>query len=120
MNYHLKVALETDPREERLPVWARDKMTTLRHFAKQATEELTALKQGTKLSEFWLENWNDSQDRFYLPEHCRLMFRDAHTQLDLGKRTDQSKGRLTIYSLHGGLIVRPDASNVVTLESEKL
>ena len=36
-----------------------------------------------------------------------------------GQRNDGNKGWLTIYSLNGGLIIHPNASNVIDLESKK-
>lgn len=110
-------AMEADPREDKLPRWAVEKLQTLRHVTQGYADEIKGLTGKTVKSSFYLERFG-SPDRFYLPQGQRLIFEDAHSRIEITGRYGE-KGRLTIYSLENSLIVLPSASNVITVESGK-
>jgi hypothetical protein len=110
-------AMEVDPREDKLPKWAVEKLHTLRLVAQGYADEIKGLTGKTEKSAFYLERFG-SPDRFYLPQGQRLIFEEAHSRIEITARYGE-KGKLTVYSLENSLLVRPSASNVITVESEQ-
>lgn len=117
--YFVDKAAQVDPREEKLPAWVRDKMATLRRAAKEARDELTALKSGGSPGPLWLENWDD-QVRFYLPpEAGRLRYGDPAGGANIILYADsQRPGWLVAQGEGRGLIIAPSSSNVVLIRSQ--
>lgn len=73
--YFIDQAAEVDPREDKLPAWARDKLTTLRRAATDALSELRDIKEGREPTEFWIES-HDDDSRFYLPPRSQICWGD--------------------------------------------
>lgn len=116
--YFVDRALEVDPREDKLPVWAKEKLTTLRRAATEARNELGNLRGGTEPGRFWLEDWNHGQ-RFYLPKNAgRLMYGDPHTgsELEFSISSQSPEGWLSITG--HGVIVAPWVSNVLLIKGQ--
>ena len=118
--YFAAKALEIDPREDRLPAWARDKLSTMRRAASEAAAELAALKTGTEPASFWLQSWDDEK-RFYLPKNSgRVMFGQGETELQLSENFGGGGGYvgwLSVSGGPGGIVVAPHSSNVVLIRN---
>jgi hypothetical protein len=117
--YFLDQAIEIDPREEKLPAWARDKLKTMRRAATEACKELSDLRGGSPPGPLWLSDW-DGGKRFYLPAYAgQLCYGDPnaeHEELSLQAGHPQiSKDHLIITARNMVLTVRPHCSNVVML-----
>lgn len=69
--YFINKAAEVDPREEKLPAWARDKLETLRRATADAVAELRDLKGSAEPTDFWIESRDDGS-RFYLPPRSQI------------------------------------------------
>jgi len=112
----IEKALAADPREEKLPQWAREKLRDLRWAAQDAAKLLSELKLGAEASPFYLEKYSVGSPKFYLPKHSRFMFENGSNKLEICDQ--QQSPRLKIYAHDGALILHPVASNVVELECE--
>ena len=113
-------AIHPDPREDKLPVWAREAISGLRRCAMDAMTELAHLKSGTVPSPFYLQAW-DGDGRYYLPrESGRLMFsgEDREPLQLLLPQQESDKGWLTISGGTHGLIIKPVASNVLKVRNQ--
>ena len=123
LDFHVERALEVDPREEKLPVWARDKLDMMRRATNESRKALHDFMGGSEPGPFWLEPWSGAENRrrFYLPTSAgRLMFGDpAKTEEDFtisdGRGNSWGKeNHLTIVG-RDTLAVLPNASNVIQL-----
>jgi hypothetical protein len=115
--YFVDQATEVDVRESKLPVWAQDKLNTLRRAAIEARNELAQLRGATEPSLFWLDNWHGEGNRFYLPTHAgELNFASGDGELSLSTTNKQEPdGYLRVIG-RDGLIIKPWASNVVLIK----
>src|SRR3569833_306809 len=69
-----------EEREKSLPQWAQGKLEELRLRVSKAKSELTALREGSFESPFWLQRF-DERTRFYLPQFTgQLMYGDPLKQ----------------------------------------
>jgi hypothetical protein len=125
LDFHVERALEVDPREEKLPVWARDKLEMMRRATNESRKTLHDFMQGSEPGPFWLEPWSgvENQRRFYLPKNVgRLMFGDPNhpdEEFTISDGRGNSWGKdnhLTIVG-RNGLSVLPNASNVIQLKT---
>lgn len=117
--FHIDKALSEDPRESKLPAWAREKLTDMRRATTESVAQLSALKAGTERGPFWLDPW-DRIGRFYLPRSGgRLVFGDpdGKMSLDLSARIDSNDHWLDINSNGAGVIATPHASNVLRVRA---
>lgn len=118
-SYFVDRALEADPREVKLPAWAKSKLSDMRRATLDATRALDNLMAGTEPSSFWLESWEDNK-RFYLPQFAGcLMFKSAGTELQLLAGTNGMEGWLNISGSASGIIAAPRASNVLYVRNQE-
>lgn len=119
-DYFVDKAIEEDPRESKLPAWARDKLQTMRRATTEARAELHALKNGTEPGPFWLEGWGDGR-KFYLPRAGgRLMFKSGETSLQLTcGYNGHDEEWLNINGCSDGLIAAPHSSNVLLVKNSR-
>lgn len=117
---YVEMAEEVDEREQKLPVWAKDKLATMRRAVAESRAELAALKNGGAHGPFWLEGWG-GKDRWYLPREAgRLMYGkpDGEWELQLtGDLALRPKGFLNI-NARTSIIAMPSASNVLLVRNE--
>lgn len=126
LDFHVDRALEVDPREEKLPVWARDKLETMRRATNESRKTLHDFMTGSEPGPFWIEPWSgvETQRRFYLPSHVgRLMFGDPtkpdeEFMISDGKGNSWGKENLLTISGRNGLAVFPNASNMIQLSGD--
>jgi hypothetical protein len=110
-------AFEVDPREDKLPRWAQEKMATLRRATLDAVSAYDELREGTRRSSFYI--WDhDDQKRFYLPDRASLVFGDGDRSHNLGLYDggyNGDPGWLRV-SGDGEIMVKPQAANVVLIK----
>jgi hypothetical protein len=112
----------TPANEQRLPKWAQDRLESYRREIGSLRKELTQLRTGTAVSEFYSENWLGGDPRnpekFYLPQHGRLFYHD--TKLP-GYRLDMhaSPYGMCVLAPDGPLKILPSASNSVYIVSDR-
>lgn len=99
-------ALEVDPREAKLPVWARDKLRIMRAATTEARGNLAALRDGAEPGPFWFEHWDPQRrgERFYLPTTLgKLKFGDP-TEKDVSGQLEfkATAEGVEISTCHGG------------------
>lgn len=126
LDFHVEQALAVDPREEKLPAWARDKLAMMRRATNESRTTLHDLMEGSEPGPFWLEPWSgpDNPRRFYLPKYAgRLMFGDP-TKTDEDFTISDGRGNswglenhLTITG-RDRLAVLPNSSNVIQLSAD--
>lgn len=115
--YFIEQASASDPREAKLPAWARDKLDTLRRATSEAVTELSQLRGSTEPGPFWLDNWHNEGNRFYLPRAAgQLHFASAGGDLGLTNSGGQSPDGYLMIAGSGEIVVRPWASNVVLVK----
>lgn len=133
-DYFVGIALEIDPREAKLPAWAREKLKTMRSATTESRDELRALKEGTTPAPFWIENITErptNPRRFYLPAGCRIKWNpdqsngaELEEALEIANSTDRTHVRDGLLSVQcrGGqayLIVSPQDAGSVLIDTER-
>jgi len=111
-----------DPREARLPVWARDELDTLRRKVTDLQKALTTITECNKPAQFWVDLGPSSNTpgRFYL-QQPRMHF--GVDPMDDGFGTQhlqlihREEGGQHYLEINGkqALYVRPYASNVLRI-----
>lgn len=116
--YFVDQAMEVDPREAKLPVWAQNKLVALRRATSDARGELQQLKTGSEPGPFWLESWDDNE-RFYLPKYRGVLtFGDPATgrrELQFSQNPQAPDGWLYVTG-DDSVIAAPWAANVMLLK----
>lgn len=127
LNFHVERALEIDPREEKLPVWARDKLAAMRRATNETRNLLHEYMAGSEPGPFWFAPWTgDESKRFYLPKAAgRLMYgnpTEPDEQFTLSDGQGNSWGAENTLTIVGrsGLAVMPNCSNVVQIKAIEL
>jgi hypothetical protein len=126
LDYHVEQALNIDIREDKLPVWARDKMTAMRRATNESRTMLLEFMVGSEPGPFWFAPWSgDDTKRFYLPQHSgRLMYGDpasANEDFTISNGGNhRGKDDLLTIVAREGLAVLPNCSNVIQLKRVEL
>ena len=116
--YFIDSAAQIDERESKLPVWAQEKLNTLRKATTEACTELAQLRGATEPAPFWLDNWDKKGDRFYLPKNAgRLHFASSTGELSLLASGGQDPDGLLQIIGDNGVVVAPSSSNVVLIRA---
>jgi hypothetical protein len=105
--------LKPDPREERLPAWNRDLLTSLRHEVRRLQEALNATKGDHPDSNVTLQGV-PSGSSIRLPRNSKIQFKSNWGGIQVHHDLN---GRICIQA-DSSLLVRPNASNSLTVELE--
>jgi hypothetical protein len=118
LNVFVDRALEVDPREAKLPVWAKDKLDDMRRATIDATKALDLLMHGTEPSAFWLES-RENNKRFYLPRNIgQLKFQSGDSVITLMEGRNNMTDWLWVQG-DSSILVAPSSSNVVYIRTKE-
>jgi len=102
----------TDPREEKLPRWARDELAKARRAARDAERKLADHVAAAERSRIWYGSYDNP---IYVPEtngyqrlHFTLGERDTYDEIQVSIKD----GGLEVMGGHG-IVLEPQVSNVV-------
>lgn len=104
--------MQPEDREDRLPVWAKDKLRSLREAVRLLDAERKRLTSETP-TRVYSENRGgvDGVVRTYLNERDSVVFEEAGVQVQYN-----NDGHLAIYG-KSSLLIGPSSSNLITVRS---
>lgn len=109
--------MNIDQREDRLPVWAKRQLDTLRMRLREANDDLTARSEGAKAEGcvVWLDRYSKHPVPVAGPQKWVTFTDDIESMRDWVSVQYLSNGVIEVMA-SGSCVIRPHVTNVVRIE----